>query len=298
MTFEKYKKIYRLGIEETEGILLGKVYIQEKVDGANTQIWLEDGTICTGSRSQKIIEGFNGFCAFVQMNEPIKKFFTDFPNYRLYGEWLVRHTISYTETSYKKFYLFDIADEKGKMLELSTVITLADKYGIPYPQLFDVIENPTMEQIMKYVGKTNLGTNGEGVVLKNTTFLNKFGDQQYAKIVTQKFKEDNGITFGGNNKHSDTYWEMYIVNKYMTLERVQKIMQKIQPQIDKKLDFEHSSRIGNSSFHDMMTEEIWDICKKVGTIDFKKLSSLSTRKAIQIYKDLLTGDVSVADRKN
>lgn len=298
MKFEKYKKIYRLGKEECEGILLGRVYVQEKVDGANTQIWLEDNEICTGSRSHRIVEGFNGFCAYVKMDEPIKKFFEDYPNYRLYGEWLVRHTIQYKETSYKKFYLYDIAEENGHMLELSEVEMLALRYGIPYPQIFDVIENPREEQIQKYVGLTNLGEDGEGVVLKNPAFVNKFGDQQYAKVVTQKFKEDNGLVFGGNNKYSDTYWEMYIINKYMTLERIQKLIHKIQPTVDKPLGLEHTPRIAGTAFHDMMTEEIWEICKKVGTIDFKKLNGLATRKAIQIYKDIITGDVSVADRKN
>lgn len=298
MKFLKYKKIYRLGTEETEGILDGKVHIQEKVDGANTQIWVDDGVICTGSRSQRITEGFNGFCAYVQMSEPIKQLLLDYPNYRLYGEWLVRHTIAYNETAYRKFYLYDVCGSDEVMLDLPEVEMLALRYGIAFPQVFDVIDNPTVDQINKYVGLTNLGEHGEGVVLKNFGFRNKFGDQQHAKVVTQKFKEDNGLVFGGNNKHSDTYWEMYIVNKYMTLERVQKIMHKIQPTIDKKLDFEHTSRVSNTAFHDMMTEEIWEICKKVGTIDFRKLNSLATRKAIQIYKDLLSGDVSVADRKN
>ena len=39
MQFLTYKKIHRLGVDETDGILIGKVYVQEKVDGANVQIW-------------------------------------------------------------------------------------------------------------------------------------------------------------------------------------------------------------------------------------------------------------------
>lgn len=42
--FIKYPKIHRLGKEETEGILNALCYIQEKIDGANTSIWIgEDG---------------------------------------------------------------------------------------------------------------------------------------------------------------------------------------------------------------------------------------------------------------
>lgn len=298
MPFVKYNKIYRIGTEETEGILNGKCYIEEKVDGANTQIWFEDGFIRVGSRSQQITEGFNGFVGYVMTNEPIKKIFADHPDWKLYGEWLVRHTIHYRETSYKQFYLFDIVLGDGKLMPTYQVKEVAQGYGINTPQLFATIENPTLEQIDQYVGKTCLGEKGEGVVIKNPSFVNKFGEYQHAKIVTQEFKEDNGLVFGGNNKHSETYWEMYVVNKYMTLERVQKIMNKLQPVIDKKLDLEHIPRIMHTAYHDMLTEEVWEISKKAQSINFKDLQRLSQRKAAQIYKDLLLGSVSVADRKN
>ncbi len=297
MDFKKYNKIYRIGTEETEGILGGICHIQEKVDGANTQIWFQEGFIRVGTRSHQITEGFNGFVDYVMTNEPIKKLLADHPDYRLYGEWLVRHTIHYNELSYKKFYLFDIM-VADKLLSPDEVIKIANEYGVPHPQLFAVLDSPKLEDIMVYVGKTNLGEQGEGVVIKNPTFINKFGVYQHAKIVTQAFKEDNGLVFGGNNKHSDTYWEMYIVNKYMTLERIQKIMNKLQPQIDKKLDLEHTPRIIHTAYHDMITEEIWEISKKVQAVDFKSLARLAQRKSAQIYKDLILGSISVADRKN
>ena len=298
MEFLTYKKIYRLGVDETEGILHGKVYVQEKVDGANVSVWIKDGVIHMGSRSKEITAGFQGFCAYVQMNEPIKKLLTQRPEYRLHMEWLVRHTVPYKETSYRKAYLYDISLEEGKFLETDLVIDIAKEYGIPYPQIFEVIENPTEEQINKYVGLTNLGEIGEGVVLKNPTFVNKFGEQQYAKVVSQKFKEDNALVFGGNNKHSDTYWEMWVVNSFLTIERVRKIMHKVEPTLDRKLGLEDTPRIANTAMHDMYSEEFWSIAKKVGKLDFKKLNSLATRKAVQIYKDILSDDISVADMKS
>lgn len=299
--FQKYNKIHRLGAEETEGILDGLCYIQEKVDGANVQIWMEDGFIRCGSRSKQITEGFNGFIDYVMTNEPIKKLLTDRPEFRLYGEWLVRHTIHYKETSYKKFYLFDITMKDmpdAPFLRQSEVAHIAEQYSIPHPQIFAEIDHPTIEQINEFVGKSSLGEVGEGVVIKRTNFVDKFGEKRHAKVVSQQFKEDNGIVFGGNNKHSDTYEEMYIVNKYMTLERVKKVMHKLQPMIDKKLDMEHTARVINTAYHDMLTEEIWAIQKDSSKIDLKALARLSQRKAAQIYKDLLSGEVSVADRKN
>jgi len=307
--FKRYPKVHRLGKEETDGILSGDVHVEEKIDGANAQIWIEDGKIAIGSRNNTLcsdvmnpVEGnnyFNGFLEYVAGHEGIKALLTERPRLRLYGEWLVKHTIHYTETNFKHFYLFDISlitdKDKEDCMPKYDVRDYAKHYGIRTPNYHGMITNPTEEQLMEFVGKSTIGVEGEGIVLKNEEFIDKFGDNTYAKIVTQNFKENNGITFGGNNKHSDTYHEMWVVNKFMTLARVQKIMQKLQPLEEKKLDLEHIPRIINTAYHDMLTEEIWAIAKKVPALDFKRLCNLSHKKAIQIYKDILLGTISVAD---
>ena len=308
--FITYPKIKRLGDEETEGILIGTVHVEEKIDGANTSIWKEaDGSIHCGSRTQDVTEkGFNGFAEYVKNHEGIQKCLAEHPEYRLYGEWLVRHTIAYNETVYRQFYLYDIfiqdstipedeivtpSGQRGTFLDRDVVTAVGTTYGINMPTLFATLENPTNEQVNEHVGKSVLGPKGEGVVLKNLAFRNKFGDLRYAKLVTQEFKEDNGITFGGNNKNSDAYNEMYCVQKYMTLERIQKVMNKLQPLVDKKLGMEHTSRIIETAYHDMFTEEIWTISKKFDLINFRKLGLLATRKAAKIYHDLLAGHISI-----
>ena len=242
MKFKAYPKIHRLGKEETDGLLeFGEVTVQEKIDGANTSIWLDEGVLKGGSRSRELgDESFNGFVEYINNHSGIMNLLTDNPTYRLYGEWLVRHTIAYKETSYKQFYLFDIWTEEGGFMPQDMVQMIAEGNGINYPQVF-FTGSITAEAIQEFVGKTNLGELGEGVVIKNPSFINKFGDCVYAKVVTEKFKEDNALTFGGNNKHSDSYWEMYIINKYATLARVQKIMNKIQPEYDRRLDKEQTA---------------------------------------------------------
>lgn len=297
--FVKYPKIHRLGKEETDGILNGICYVQEKIDGANTQIWKDEtGWIRTASRSQEVKDGFNGFVDYVQTNEPIKKLLEHHPDMHLYGEWLIKHSITYMETAYKKFYLFDIMMPDGTWFATEDVEKIAQTYGIPYPKSFGKWNNPTVEALMEWVGVSDLGKNGEGIVIKNPGFKNQFGDHAYAKIVTENFKELNGVTFGGNNKHSDTYQEMYIVNKFMTLARVQKVMNKLEPTLDKRFDMEHVPMIMNASYHDMLTEEIWDIQKKAQKIDLIALKRISFAKAKQIFVDIINDSISVADRQN
>lgn len=304
MTFKKYPKIHRLGKEETDGMLSGLCHIQEKIDGANTSIWLDKrGELTCGSRTRELTEGFNGFVDYVKGHEGIKKLLEDNPNYRLYGEWLVRHTIGYNETSYKKFYLFDITvvkdgEENEEFFDIVQVNEIAEEYGIEKPQYFGLFENPTLEELMKFVGASCLGEKGEGIVIKNMDHKDKWGNHCYAKIVTEKFKEDNALTFGGNNKHSESYWEMYIVNKYITLGRVEKVMNKIQPEVDERLDKEHTPRVINTVYHDMIIEEIWEIQKKVQHVNFGVLRKLATRKAAKVFHDILNNHISVAYENN
>lgn len=299
--FRPYNKIHRLGKEEVEGILDGICVIQEKVDGANTSIWLQDGEVKCASRSRVLgDEEFNGFTAYVKNHAGIQQMVHDMPDTIFYGEWLVRHTIQYKETAYKQWYMFDmrLKDEGAPYQDQRIVQATAEWYGINYPQVFGTFSCPSAEQIQEFVGKTAYGEKGEGIVIKNLDFKDKFGSCNYAKIVTQEFKEDNGVVFGGNNKYSETYHEMYVVNKYMTLARVEKIMNKIQPEINKKLDMEHIPRIMGTCYHDLLTEEIWEIANKVPKLDFKSLKRLCDKKSKQIFVDIINDSISVADRKN
>lgn len=296
--FRSYGKIHRLGKEETDGILIGTCHIQEKIDGANTSIWMEDGKLCMGTRTRQLPDegdDFNGFVSYVRAHAGIAAFFADHPTMRLYGEWLVKHTVEYRATVYKKFYLFDVYTDEGTWLPSEKVAEIGKQYGIDTVPMHGTIENPTMEQLMEYVGKSEFGDRGEGIVIKNLEFVNPFGETVFAKIVEQSFKEDNAIVFGGNNKHSDTYWEMWVVNKFMTLARVKKIMDKIQPTINERLDMKHIPRVINTAYHDMLTEEIWEIQSRVPAIDFKALSRCAQKKAKQIYVDILNDSISIAD---
>lgn len=277
--FRKYDKIHRLGKEETIGILEGVCHIQEKLDGANASIWLDgDGQIQCGSRNRHLIDdNFNGFVDYVKAHEGIKGYLTVHPNAILYGEWLVRHSVKYPEGAYKKFYLFDICLD-GKLMHPNVVRASAYTYGIlAVPTIGTIFNNPTVEELKALVGKSALAESGEGIVIKNMDFVNKFGDVCYAKMVCENFQESSKAAIVDNDKES------YVVSKYMTVGRVVKIMNKLQPEINERLDMQHIPRICNSAYHDMVTEEIWEITKKVDIINFKVLAKLAFLKAKELY---------------
>lgn len=297
MKFREYEKIHRLGKEEVEGILDVAVYVQEKIDGANTSIWMdpETKTIQCGSRTRHLpdSESFNGFTEYAKNHAGIKKFFEMNPALVLYGEWLVRHTIQYQETAYRKFYLFDIYNpETDEYLSQEDVIKTAQAFKIDFAPIVGEFKYSDVEGIKALVGKSSFGDRGEGVVIKPVKpFKNKFGSHVYAKLVTKSFKEDNAVVFEGNNKHSDTYWEVYFVNKFITLPRVQKVMNKLQPTINEKLDMKHIPRIMGTVYHDMITEEGWEIANEKQKIDFGALKRIADKKTKQIFIDILNDSI-------
>jgi hypothetical protein len=298
--FKAYPKIHRLGKEETDGITDTPYTVQEKVDGANISIWLDDGIVKCGTRTRELpkAESFNGFQECVNANHLIKEFLESADSgLRLYGEWLVKHTITYPDEAYRKIYLFDVYDDNDRTFwPQEDVKRLANMIGLEYPHIFAKDVQLTTDELKEIVGKSAIGVQGEGVVLKND-FVNKFGDHIYAKVVHEKFKEANAIVFGGNNKNADSYWEMYIVNKYATLGRVQKIVQKLQSSTDHRLDMKETPMVAGSCYHDMITEEAWDIFKKVPVVDTKRLQRLAYKKFIQLYHDMLNNSFSVADQR-
>ena len=96
-------------------------------------------------------------------------------------------------------------------------------------------------------------------------------------MVCENFQESSKVGLVDNDNES------YIVSKYMTVGRVLKIMNKLQPEINEQLDMCHIPRICNSAYHDMITEEIWEITKKVDVINFKVLAKLAFLKAKALY---------------
>lgn len=290
MKFRKYQKIHRLGKEETDGILDGICYIQEKIDGANTSIWMDDdGVMQCGSRNRHLIDDdFNGFVKYVKEHVGINALLEEHPDLTLYGEWLVQHTIKYSEALYKKFYLFDVCCGSGQFATPEEVASIAERYGINCVPTFGKFDNPSLDHVTDLAGKSKLCIKGEGIVIKNMEFINKFGELVYAKVVREDLKEMNLLVSGYNDKHFDSYNEMYFVDKYMTHGRVSKVVEKIQPVINERLDMMHIPRICETAYHDMLIEEIWDVSKKIESINFKRLKNIAYKKAKMIYIDILS----------
>lgn len=282
--FRKYQHLERFGTPEVENIELGECYVFPKLDGTNASIWLCDDEVQAGSRRRHLSldEDNAGFCTYVKSQEKYKKLLRLNPNLYLYGEWLVPHSLkTYSDNSWRQFYVFDVYDsEEEKYLHYSEYHKLLEEYGINYIPPIAMIERGSYEMFIKQLDKNvflikdGKGV-GEGIVLKNYDFVNKFGRVNWAKIVTSEFKEKHAKTMGSPQLTGKQMVEEKIADKYVTTALCEKVFSKIEDYNSKKIP-----QLLNTVYYDVVKEESWNFIKenKNPTINFKTLQHFVFKK--------------------
>ena len=300
MEFRQYMHIEKLESDEVDGILLGDCFVFPKLDGANASIWLENGEIRCGSRNRDLSTGedLQGFRKYVKEHEEaLKEYFDSFNYDYLHGEWLVPHTLkTYQSNAWRKFYIFDVYSEVTVgYLPYDRYIDYLKLYLPEIPVIPPIAEcyNPTIEQLTQLLEKNTYliqdgkGT-GEGIVIKNYQFVNKYGRATWAKIVRSEFKEEHSQVMGPLKIHGKKMVEEDIVNRYCTSTLIEKTFEKIKNSDDQGWVSSKIPRLLSTVYHDLVVEEIWDIVKKFKypTIDFRKLNQLIILKIKEIKPEL------------
>ena len=312
MQFRRYQHIEKIGSPATDGLLIGTCYIMPKIDGTNSSTWIDNGEIQAGSRSRCLedhkINGVDrdnaGFCKWARAQDSIKRFHTDFPNLRLYGEWLVPHSLrTYRDDAWKRFYVFDVIREQGdgtgendfSYLPYEEYKVLCDRYEIDYIPPIAIIKNPTPESVFRCLDKNGFLVkdgegDGEGVVGKNYEFVNRYGRVVWGKIVTNEFKEKHTKEMGAPEVIANRLVEEKIGEDYVTTSLVEKEYAKI---INETGEWEKRSipRLLNTVFYSLVSEEMWNIVKafKNPTIDFRVLQQVVIMRVKAIKPELFGG---------
>lgn len=294
MEFRKYQHIERFGTSEVEGIEFGKCYIFPKIDGTNSSCWLGDnGNLCAGSRNRELsLTSDNaGFFESILKHEGVWRLLNDNPKLRVFGEWLVPHSLrTYRDDCWRKFYVFDVIEEMGndefRYLPYEEYKGLCDKYDIDYLPPIAVINNPSYENIMSMLDKNvflikdGCGV-GEGIVVKRYDYKNKYGRTTWAKIVTSEFKEKHAKVMCNSDKPQEgkKMIEQIIVDKYVTTALCDKVYAKI---VTDKGEWKSQfiPMLLNMVFYDLVHEDCWNFVKenKFPTINFKTLMTVCNEK--------------------
>lgn len=291
MEFKKYMHIEKFGNTEVENIEIGKCYVFPKVDGSNASCWYNNSddepySFCAGSRNRQLtLEKDNaGFFNWLIQQENIKNFLRENNNLRLYGEWLVPHSLkTYRDDAWRRFYVFDVMDSNGVLLSYDQYKPLMDEYNIDYIPPIKIITNGSYEDFI-YQMNNNVfliedgkGV-GEGVVIKNYSFVNKYGRTTWAKIVTSEFKEKHHKEMGAPEVEKKMT-EDEIVKEFVTSALCEKVYAKIKNETGDWRS-EYIPRLLNTVYYDLVREEIWEIVKKFNkpTINFKTLQHFTFNK--------------------
>lgn len=308
MSYIKYQHVERFGTDEVENINIGKCYIYPKLDGTNAQIWFEDGEVKAGSRRRELSEDSDnaGFYKWVKDNEAnFLLLFNSYPNWRLFGEWLVPHSFKdYRDDAWRELYVFDVAvlkdedeithdgDSKMKYLHYDEYADILEEFDINVLHPQSIINNPSQEQLMHeckantYLVKDGAGA-GEGIVIKNYEYRNKYNRQTWAKIVTNEFKEQHKRVMGPTEKDGPALIEERIVEELLTVPMIDKTYSKIVSD-NEGWKSKYIPQLLGRVWHDFVTEESWNIVKKYKNpkVDYKVLNHLCIQKIKQVKPEL------------
>lgn len=291
MEFKKYQHLEKFGATETNGIEYGTCYVFPKIDGSNAQIFYNNG-LQAGSRNRhlKIDNDNAGFLKWVLQQQKFELFFKKYPNIRLYGEWLVPHILkTYIPESWNYFYVFDVM-ENDNYIDYETYKIMLEEYNIEYIPPICKIKNPTYQRLIDLLDKNNYliqdgkGT-GEGIVIKNYEFKNKYGNIVWAKIVKNEFKAKHSRVQITEIKEKKII-EQDIADKFVTKVLIEKEYAKINNEAG--WSSRHIPRLLNVVFYCLVKEESWNILKefKNPTIDFKRLMYFSNAKTKELMPEL------------
>lgn len=292
MEFLKYQHVERFGTTETQGIENGMCYVFPKIDGTNSQLWFlqsDDkrfGKLLAGSRNRQLeLDNDNaGFYNWAVKQKNLFDFFSEYPNLRLYGEWLVPHSLkTYKENAWRNFYVFDVMDGEN-YLPYEEYKELLEPFGIEYIPAICKVENPTYDRLIAQLEKNGYLIEdgkgiGEGIVIKNYNYKNKYGRVTWAKIVTNEFKAKHQKTQITEIKEAKII-EEEICKKYVTKSLIEKEKSKIENENNGDWSSKFIPRLINTVFYCLVKEESWNFVKefKNPTVDFKRLSYFCTQQ--------------------
>lgn len=287
MEFRKYQHIERFGTDEVADINFGECYIFPKIDGTNASVWIDDdGVIHAGSRNRELsLDNDNaGFMAAVVDDKNIAAFLMSYPHLRLYGEWLVPHSLkTYRDEAWRKFYVFDVYDG-GRPLHYEHYSQLLEEYGIEYLPPIAIGKNLQYDDLIKLLPKNVFLVQdgegyGEGIVIKNYEFENRHGRTIWAKIVTSEFKEKAHKEMGAPIVKGADVVEEKIVDKFCTKEMIGKAHAKIVND-EGAWTSKMIPRLLGTVFYDLVREETWNFVKefKNPRVDFGLLNRMTIMK--------------------
>jgi len=184
---------------------------------------------------------------------------------------------------------------------------------LPYTALkeeFDRLEIPVVPLLFKgkiseiditrlenFIGKSAYydGTM-EGIVMKNYMRKSVFGRQLFAKIVTQAFKENNMVAFGGGIKSTQDDTTKFIEGFY-TEARIRKAVYRLKDEQGLKLERGLMHYLPKAVIEDIFKEEGWTVIKEFNSIRFDIVKKNAPKLCLQELDKIIKEEFLVQHAK-
>lgn len=232
MRLHSYPSIYNFGHRCVLGLLVGPVYVQEKVDGSQFSFGLDDdGTVITKSKGAILYletadKLFKGAVEYVNS---IKDKLT--PGYTYRGEVLCRpkhNTLAYDRVPRHNVVIFDVNTGEECYLPYSEVVVEAERLDLEVVPLIYAGMIESADKLKSFLETTSFlgGQKIEGVVVKPIGY-GLFGIDKkalFGKYVSEVFKEVHGGNWKSDNPTHNEIVERVALS-YKTLARWAKSVQ-------------------------------------------------------------------------
>lgn len=214
---DRYAKVLQLGDKHLEGILEGDIFVEEKIDGSQFRIQIdENGVMTFGSKSVDYNDTRLPDKMFIPIIEIVSKQLSSLAekngyNMFIYGEYLhspTHNTLKYERVPKNNLAIFDIKiieGDKVRWFDYDEKKSFAEKYGFEAPSLLyrgdgKELNKDKINSLLTL--KSALGNSIiEGIVVKNYNkyfdivkfpYLATFGSNWLiGKYVRDDFKELN-----------------------------------------------------------------------------------------------------------
>ena len=210
------------------------------------------------------------------------------------------HSIkTYREDAWRKFYIFDVAlhkdDGTEELLPYEVYKGMLEKYGLDYIPPLAIMKNANYDSLVKLLEKTGQFLvedgkgDGEGIVIKNYSYINKYGRQTWAKIVSNEFKEIHAKEFGASIVAATELIEEKIINKFCTESFIEKEYAKIVNE-NEGWRSQYIPMLLGRVYSEFIKEESWNFIKefKNPKVNYKTLNSLVIKKVKEVKKELFS----------
>ena len=127
---------------------------------------------------------------------------------------------------------------------------------------------------------------GEGIVIKNYSYRDKFGHYVQGKLVRDEFKEQNIKFFGPTILKGPNQDTIEFVEEYLTKERLHKILLRFQGFSVEKAHL--IPRLFETVYKELISEELYEFVKgkRNRDINFKTLYAYGIKKIKELKPEL------------